>query len=78
MQPTYWQQYLGKLDEYHQKDNRQYIKDKKVFDDALARVRKLCEDEEEFLPNMTTHIVKDEQSSFLKRKMTKRKSSRKP
>lgn len=40
-------------------------------------MRKLCEDKEEFLPGIETHIVKDGQSSFLKRKMTVKKSSKK-
>ena len=43
MQPTYWQQYLAMLAEYHRKDAIKYRKDKKVFDDALAEVRKLWE-----------------------------------
>ena len=43
---------------YHRKDVIKYRKDKKIFDDALAEVRKLCNDEERFLPNLTTDIIR--------------------
>ena len=73
MQPTYWQQYLAMLAEYHRKDAIKYRKDKKVFDDALAEVRKLCGDEERFLPYLTTSIVRAGNSSLPERGLTKGK-----
>ena len=76
MEPTYWQQYLGKLEEYHRKDAKKYKQDRAVFDDALAQVRKLCEDAEEFLPGIETRIRKDDHSSWLKRRLTRAPPSR--
>ena len=63
MTADHWQDYQRKLKIYHKNDK---LKDKaqfKIFDEEMRKVRKLCDEQEEFQRGVQTKIIKQSKSS---------------
>lgn len=54
--PSDWDMFLFRVRKYRASDLKQFIEDKRYFDAALARVRRICGEEEHLIPSTVTRI----------------------
>ena len=56
--PDYWKSYQQMLKVYHKKDKKKRGEVREYYEKVLARINKLCNDEEEFQRGIKSKIVK--------------------